>query len=94
MSFELKCPECGNDGSDSDNRLVHMEYMPTFHFVAAVQGKTVFLDYDNYMDDASSSKEAKLCCFKCSHEWDVPDGVGFEDLRQFEGTMLDGNKNV
>ena len=83
--FELKCPNCGNDGktSDANRQIQHLEWMPVFRTVEGVEERTVFVDYDNYQDMPEGAKDPHFFCQDCQHEWPCPDGLtmsGADDL--------------
>lgn len=85
--FELKCPNCGNDGrsSDSEKQIQHLEWIPVFRTVEGVVGKTVFLDFDNYQDIPEEAKDPHFFCLMCKHEWPAVDGLTMNSAQDYDG---------
>ena len=69
---ELECPACGWNGRDEENadeQHQTMEWMAVFRPITDVKDGKIFVDYANYHDDADNSKDHRIVCGKCSHEW-------------------------
>ena len=90
-TFKLVCPNCGNDGSgsDRDNRIQTVEWVPVFRDVLAAKDDVIFIDYDNYQDVTEMSKDSGLSCGACEHCWEVPSYVTEADIGDHKGPRLD-----
>ncbi len=72
---ELECPACGWNGRDEhgDKRHQTVEWMAVYRPIMDVKDGKLFIDYDNYHDDADNAKDARIVCGQCEHTWEESD---------------------
>lgn len=68
---KVKCPTCGNDGSDDLYPIEWAEMVPSHRRVLGVIDGILYID-ESYKDYGEAATNDHLFCKKCMNEWGAP----------------------